>query len=281
MKAFLNKHLHNLYKYLYKQISKYLWVAATAARSNIYYFGEAASRVVFLTVIMYIFLRLWQVTYAEMAADRLGGITLQQMLWYLAVTEAIMLSVPRTAPNVDQDVRTGAVAMQLIRPLSYPLYQLSVCMGERLVRFVLNLAVGALLCILFVGIQPITLPGLLMLVVALPLAFVLDFLGNFMVGLCAFWIEDTAGIALIYSRLTMILGGMLIPIELFPPPVQPILRVLPFSSIVYGPARLLIAPSIDEFLRVLLLQLSGVLAFSLLVAFVFSRAMRRVQAHGG
>lgn len=272
MKAFLNKYFNR---------NKYIWIAATAARSNIYYFGEAASRVVFLTVIMYIFLRLWQVTYAEMAADRLGGITLQQMLWYLAVTEAIMLSTPRTAPNVDQDVRTGAVSLQLIRPLSYPLYQLSVNMGERLVRFSLNLAVGFALCTLFVGIGTLQPQGLIMLLLTLPLAFVLDFLGNFLIGLCAFWIEDTAGIALIYSRLTMILGGMLIPIELFPPMVQPILRVLPFSSIVYGPARMLIAPSADELARVLALQVSGVVVFSLLVALVFSRAMRRVQAHGG
>jgi ABC-2 type transport system permease protein len=266
MKAFLNK---------------YAWIAATAARSNIYYFGEAAGRVVFLGVIMYIFLRLWQVTFAEMDATRLGGLTLQQMLWYLAVTEAIMLSVPRTAPQVDQDVRTGQVAMQLIRPLSYPLYQLSVNLGERVVRFTLNLLVGMLLCGIFVGVSPLSAAGVLMLLIALPLAFVLDFLGNFLVGLCAFWIEDTAGIALIYSRLTMILGGMLIPIELFPEVVQPILRALPFASVVYGPARMLVAPSMDELLRILALQASGVLVFSLLVAFVFSKAIRRVQAHGG
>lgn len=261
--------------------NKYVWVAATSARSNIYYFGEALSRVVFLAVIMYIFLRLWQVTYSEMGATSLGGLTLPQMLWYLAVTEAIMLSVPRTAPQVDQDVRTGAVAMHLIRPLSYPLYQLSLCLGERIVRFALNFLVGVLLCLLFVGGSAISLKGVLMLLLALPLAFVLDFLGNFLVGLCAFWIEDTAGIALIYSRLTMILGGMLIPLELFPGFVQPLLRALPFASVIYGPARVFVAPSSIELLRVLSLQISGVVVFSLLVAFVYSRAMKRVQAHGG
>lgn len=266
MKAFLNK---------------YIWIAGTAARSNIYYFGEAAGRVVFLGVIMYIFLRLWQVTFAEMDATRLGGFTLQQMLWYLAVTEAIMLSAPRTAPRIDQDVRTGQVAMQLIRPLSYPLYQLSMDLGERAVRFVLNLMVGLLLCTVLVGSAPLSMAGVLMMLVAVPLAFVIDFLGNFLVGLCAFWIEDTAGMALIYSRLTMILGGMLIPIELFPEAVQPILRALPFASVVYGPARLLVAPSMDELVRILAMQASGGLVFSLLVALVFSRAMRRVQAHGG
>lgn len=262
-------------------LSKYIWIAATAARSNLSYFGEAVSRVAFLGVIMYIFLRLWQVTYAEMGATSLGGLTLAQMIWYLAVTEAIMLSVPRTSTQVDQDVRTGAVAMQLIRPLSYPLYQLSVCLGERVVRFALNIMVGALLCAIFVGVDAVSLTGVIMLLVVLPLAFTLDFLGNFMIGLCAFWIEDTAGITLIYSRLTMILGGMLIPIELFPEFIQPVLRALPFASVVYGPARMLVSPGLEELCRLLAMQAAGVLVFSLLVAFVYSRAIRRVHAHGG
>ena len=67
---------------------------------------------------------------------------------------------------------------------------------------------------------------------------ILDFQGMFLIGLGAFWLEDTSGLLLIYSRVTMILGGMLIPLELFPESWQPVLRVLPFSSMVYGPARL-------------------------------------------
>ncbi|MBZ0187828.1 MAG: ABC-2 family transporter protein, partial [Candidatus Obscuribacterales bacterium] len=131
-----------------------------------------ASRVVFLAVILYIFLRLWQVTFAETGARELGGFTLAQMLWYLAVTESIILSAPRIAQMVDRDVRTGELAVHLIKPLSYPLYCLSNSIGERVVRFALNLSVGLIIVTCFVGPIPISPLSILFLLLALPLAFV-------------------------------------------------------------------------------------------------------------
>src|ERR1041384_1250089 len=126
-------------------LRKYTWVGLTAARSNIAYLGEVATRVIFLGVILYIFMQLWRVTYAQTGAERLGGLTLPQMLWYLAMTESIILSGPRVAQEIDQDVRTGALAVQLIRPLSYPLARLWTTLGERSVRFGLCAGVGAAL----------------------------------------------------------------------------------------------------------------------------------------
>ena len=88
-------------------LRKYSWLGLTSARSNLAYFGEVAARTLFLAVILYVFLQLWRVTYAETGSARLGGLTLPQMLWYLVMTEAIMLSAPRVAQEVDQDVRTN------------------------------------------------------------------------------------------------------------------------------------------------------------------------------
>src|SRR5215218_1905800 len=179
---------------------KYGWLGLIAARSNLAYLGEVATRTLFLAVILYIFLQLWRVTYAETGAANLGGLTLAQMLWYLAMTEAITLSGPRVAQEVDQDVRTGALAVQLIRPLAYPLARLWTTLGERLVRFGLNASVGAAIALVFVGPIAFSPGGLLLFALSLPLSFVLDFLGNFLIGLAAFWLEDTSGLTLIYSR---------------------------------------------------------------------------------
>jgi viologen exporter family transport system permease protein len=260
---------------------KYIWIGFTAVRTNLAYLGEAASRVIFLGVILYIFLRLWQVTYAETKADQLAGLSLRQMLWYLAMTEAIVLSTPRIAQEVDQDVRTGSLTVQLIRPLSYPLYRLWVSLGERTVRFLLNALVGSLVAWLFVGPISLTPVGLAIFALALPLAFVLDFLGNFIIGLTAFWLEDTSGLTLIYSRLTMILGGMLIPIGLFPEAVQPILRSLPFASIIGGPARLFVDPDWPLFGDLVIRQGSFIMLFALGVFIIYGAATRRIQANGG
>jgi ABC-2 type transport system permease protein len=203
------------------------------------------------------------------------------MLWYLAMTEAITLSAPRIAQEVDQDVRTGALAVQLIRPLEYPLARLWTTLGERLVRFALNGEVGAAIALLFVWPINFSAAGLLMFALALPMAFVLDFLGNFLIGLAAFWIEDTSGLTLIYSRVTMILGGMLIPLELFPERLQPILRALPFASIVYGPARLFVHPDAAFLADLVVRQGIAIGAFALVVTAVYRIALGRIHSNGG
>lgn len=261
--------------------AKYWWIARTSAKSNLAYLAEIGSRVFFLGVILYIFLRLWQVTYGETGSQTLGGLSLPQMLWYLAVTESIILSGPRVAQSVDQDVRTGAISIHFIRPLSYPLYCLFNTLGERAVRFCVNMFVGALISIIFVGLVPINPLGFFCFLTVLPLAFIVDFLGNFLIGLAAFWLEDTNGLVLIYSRLTMILGGMLIPLELFPDSWQATLKLLPFSTIVYGPARLFVAPDWSFYQDVLLRQVIACFVFACAVALVFRIASRRVFANGG
>jgi ABC-2 type transport system permease protein len=260
---------------------KYIWIGITAVRTNLAYLAEAATRVIFLGVILYIFLQLWRVTYAETKAEQLDGLSLRQMLWYLAMTEAIVLSTPRVAYEVDQDVRTGSLTIQLTRPLSYPLYRMWVSLGERAVRFLLTTLVGSLIAWLFVGPISFNPAGLAIFALALPLAFVLDFLGNFLIGLGAFWLEDTSGLTIIYSRLTMILGGMLIPIGLFPDALQPILRFLPFASILGGPARLFVDPDWASFGDLVVKQGSFLLLFALGVFFVYRAATKRIYANGG
>jgi len=263
------------------QLNKYLFVAKTSARSNLAYFGDVIGRVIFLGVILYVFLRLWQVTFAETGAGRLGGLTLAEMLWYLTITESISLSAPRIAQAVDSDVREGLIAVQLVRPMNYPLYCLSRTMGERAVRFLMNLCVGIVLASIFVGPLKMSVATAAVFMFALPLAFVLDFLGSFLIGLSAFWLEDTTGLYLLYSRMTMILGGMLIPIELFPDQWQRVVRSLPFSAMVYGPAHLFVSPSWSGLGELLLRQIIAVAVFATIVAFVYHKAQRRIFANGG
>src|SRR5439155_26204176 len=131
-------------------LRKYTWIGLTSARSSVAYLGEAATRIIFLGVILFIFLQLWRATYTQTGSVQLGGLTLAQMLWYVAMTEAIQLSSPLVGQDVDQDVRTGAVAIQLIRPLSYPLYRLWASLGERVVSFTMNVVVGVVVVFILV-----------------------------------------------------------------------------------------------------------------------------------
>jgi ABC-2 type transport system permease protein len=245
------------------------------------YRGELLFRSSFLAVILYIFMRLWTVVYAESKDSRIAGLSLPQMLWYLVITEAVFLSAPRIWAEVEQDVRTGRLAVQLIRPLSYTAGHLSRAMGERAVRFTMNLVIGSIIALVLVGPIPISFSGLAMFAVVLPVAFVLDFFGMFLVGLSAFWLESAAGVALIYLRSVMLFGGMFLPVEIYPDALQPALRILPFASMVSAPGRMFVSPSFALLKDALITQGIAVIGYAGLVSLVQLIAFRRLFANGG
>jgi ABC-2 type transport system permease protein len=264
-----------------KYATRYIWIAYTAARSSVAYAGEALARVIFMAVILYIFMRLWAVVYSGVGSEQLGGLTMPQMLWYLVITEAIMLSAPRVWAEVDQEVRTGQLAVRLIHPVSYVFSHMGKAAGERFVKFAMNLTIGSAIALVLVGPIPVSAGGFAMFLVVLPMAFLLEFLGSFLVGLGAFWLESTAGLALIYARSVMLLGGMILPISMYPDSVQPVLRALPFASMMSTPGRMFVSPDAAVFGAALATQAVAVAVLACLVAGVQATALKRLFTNGG
>ncbi|MFI4963451.1 MAG: ABC transporter permease [Legionellales bacterium] len=264
-----------------KSWRKYIALATISAKSSLAYFGEVMAVVIFLTVVLFILLKLWQAAYLYQGQKLLGGLGLVQMMMYLMITEACTMSATRIADLVDEDVRTGIITAQLVRPIYYTLAQLSRNLGERGVRFATNLVLGSLVIFMLIGKLQLNPSAFLMLLIVMPLAFTIDFLGNFMIGLTAFWIENSSGFALLYSRLSWILGGMLLPMDLFPSWCHDLLYILPFSQVLYGPARLFVDPSWGQLVSLVIRQLISILFMSFLMWIVYRRAMRQVFSNGG
>lgn len=264
-----------------KLIDKYLAISWAAVKNNLAYVGEVGSRIFFLAVILYIFMQLWKASYAHSPKELFSGLSLNQIMWYLTLTESVVMSAPRVSHRIDEEVRTGTLCVQLLRPISYPLYWLCTIMGERAIRFVITLLAGSALSWMLVGAPENLGSQLGFALLAIPLAFVLDFLGHFLIGLCAFWMEDTTGIYLIYWRLTVVLGGMMIPFQLLPDWLSHVLRVLPFASVVYAPANLFMKPTWPILLQSLAQQIVWIAVYAIAVWFVYKQAMARVASHGG
>jgi viologen exporter family transport system permease protein len=248
------------------------------------YLGEGALRGIFLAMILYVFLQLWRAAYAGQGAGGsgvIGGFTLPQMLWYLAFTESIILSRPGLNRLVDAEVRTGDIAYTLLRPYAYGGYRLMAYLAERSLRFATLVVLGAALAWLYVGPVPLRPADVLAALGALLLAALLDVLGAFGIGLLAFWTEDTSSIGLIYDRLVMLLGGMLLPLELFPEPLGALARALPFATLIYGPARLAFGASPDGVWLLPGRQALFLVAGALAVTLLYRRAFRRIALNGG
>ncbi len=263
-------------------LRKYWWIALTSARSAFTYRGDMVSSALVMFVFLYVFLCLWQLTYSHSPGRLIASFTLPQMLWYLAMSESLgPFTSPQLSSEMDEEIRTGFVALLLTKPFSYPLCWYAKCLGRRVVRLAITAPLALITSFLLVGPIAFQPTGLLIFLLSLPLAITLDFLCQFLIGLSGFWLEDTSGIYRIYTIMCLIIGGTVVPITIFPEQWQPIVKALPFSNMIGGPARLFVDPSLPAFITLLARQGSPALVLILLTSYVYSVALKNINANGG
>lgn len=260
--------------------SKYLAILRVSAANNLAYILEVIFRALFLIVLIFVIGQLWKTTFAQ-HGSLLPGFTPNSMVWYLAAAEIIATSLPSLTRTIDQEVRSGELAYLLGRPCSYVLYNYSRYLGERLVRLALNAVIAACVALIFVGPPQFGPLGVIAWPLMVFLAISIEFVCYFAIGLLAFWTENTQSFSFIFSRLTLVLGGVLVPIEVFPQPLRGIAQILPFSTMLYGPSRILVHFDAGLFGQLLLQQVITLAVAGLILLVLYTIATRRVSINGG
>jgi viologen exporter family transport system permease protein len=272
---------HGARRALGLSMQKYVAVMRVSIANNLAYVMEVFFRALLLVVLVFILGQLWKTTFSARGVKVLSGFSISDMVWYLVVAETIALSLPPLTRRIDQEVRSGQLAYLLGRPCSYVFYNFAQYLGERLVRLSINGVVGAILALIFVGLPHFTWMGVMAWPLVTFFALSIDFVAYFSIGLLAFWTEETSSFALIFSRLTLVLGGVLAPLTIFPEPLRSIALALPFSAILYGPARTLVHFELYQFAWLLWQQMITLAAGSLILLAVYQVAIRRVNINGG
>jgi ABC-2 type transport system permease protein len=99
-------------------------------------------------------------------------------------------------------------------------------------------------------------------------------------GLVSFWLRDATPLYWVASKLLFILGGLMLPLELYPRCLQLVAACTPFPVLLAGPAGFLLHPGEAAWSLALRLLFWGGFLFGL-VELVFWRATRTLQLNGG
>jgi len=208
-------------------------------------------------------------------------LSLGATIWYFLAAEMIELGKFRHDEQISNEVKDGSIAYALTRPYEYLVYHFFNGLGETLVKMVLILLLGFPIAWWSVGLPMIAWSTLPAVGLVLFLALVLDFVMASSIGLLAFVTEDTFSFRLIYQKLIFILGGLLIPVDFLPEWLQGIARVLPFSQVTYGPAKLFVAFSGPQFWQILVMQVFWIAVLGWLLRRQYRWAVRRLEVNGG
>lgn len=260
-------------------MKKYFEIGKINFLNNLIYFGEFFFKGLFILLIIFIFINLWKVVYG--GKELIEGFTLAMMIWYLVMTESIVTSTSNIVKEINREIQSGDVAYQLNKPYSYIFYHLAKSLSGRMISFVITFTLGAVLAFLMVGGFDFNFVHIPLIIIVVLLAFLLDFFIIISIALLAFWFEDTNSFMWIYSKIVFTIGGMLVPLEIFPQWLAKISQVLPFSFVAYYPAKLFVKFDLITFLKVVGIQVFYVLIFLGIAMLIYRTAVRRLNINGG
>jgi len=261
-------------------VKKYWAIFRITLINNLAYPGELIGRSLLMIPFMWVFFQLWKVTFSAAGVEAINGMTLHGTMWYLMMAETIELSRPRLANTISENVKDGSIAYILNKPYNFLLYQFSSSMGETIFRAAMNAVIGTIMVWWLVGETPPSL-GWIYALPALLGTWIMNFCITCLIGLSAFLVEEVSPYLWIYQKLVFILGGFLIPLDFYPSWLQTLAKALPFPYMIYGPAKLLIAPSNDFLIHILSLQTIWILVLSMVLIGAYRRGITYLTVNGG
>lgn len=185
--------------------------------------------------------------------------------------------------ELAERVRTGDIAVDLARPVDLQLAWLAADLGRAVWALLSRAVVPIVFGALFFGFHwPDDPTALLLLPVSLLLAVCASFGGRFLLNLTAFWLTEIRGLVLLYVLVAGLLGGHLIPVQLFPHWLQVLAYATPFPAMMQSPLDLVTgqATGAEAALEVLV-QLAWTVGLLLAGRVVLARATRKLVVQGG
>lgn len=215
---------------------------------------------------------------AEAGNGTIAGYSGVALVWYIATAEASVIPIPiRLIDDIGDDIGTGRIGSELHRPISMLWLRLASVCGETVPRMLVCVSLGLVIASLFGG-RPPDASALLLAGPALVLALALNLVGQHVFAGAAFWVRDAKGAWFLYQKFVFVVGGMLLPIEIFPSWLEAAARFLPFMAMAYVPARLASGHFEPQ---LLLLQLFWLVVLSIAATRLFAAGERRFVEVGG
>jgi ABC-2 type transport system permease protein len=256
-------------------------IAKITLRSRFRYLWDMLGSTLFLAVVMFVFNRLWTVTYESGGSKTLAGFTLDQMIWYLVATETIIMSMTPIHRHIEREIREGDVAIRLNKPYSFLGFHWSVFIGEGILKASILIVIGGSVAMAMNGPIPFQVLSIPALMVTFLLTATLSFIYGAMIGLLAFWTEDVTGFYFIFDRIKWLLGGFLMPITLFPDWLFKIVEWLPFSLMIFRPASLAVKFDWSTWADLSIRQLGLILIMGAIAQGIYRLGVRRLDVNGG
>jgi ABC-2 type transport system permease protein len=218
------------------------------------------------------------------AGGTLHGYDTESMSTYVWLSQGLLGSVNLSGrTDLALRVKDGQVAVDFLRPVDLQASTLATEAGMSLFALLPRGLPSVLLGALTVGIAMPTSPVFYLLgAVSLILGIVISAATVYLIAVLGFWLIETRGLQILYMLASGFLGGLYVPLALFPQWLRIMATATPFPSIMMYPIDVLSGFGGAGRAAVLVLAQVAWLAVVAAIGQVLTRAgRRRLEVQGG
>ncbi len=232
---------------------------------------------------IFVFTSLWSAIYSNPQAVAGLAFNRAQIISYAVFAMMFRISMTMEDNEVASKVRTGAISIDLIKPVNYFLMLLSEALGQTAFHWFTRVAPILVICLLSFDVSlPDAAANYALAAVAWVLGYAILFMINFLFSLLAFWFMETFSFQLMKFGMFTLFSGGIVPIDFFPDWIRPFIDFIPFQYILYVPTALFIGhiQGMDA-IRLIVLQFAWVAFLGLISWWMWSAAQRKLVVQGG
>lgn len=261
----------------------YLAFAASAFQTKLAYRGQVWAQIFGKLVRAFARVAIWMSVYGTVVS--VDGVSLNEMITYAIVGGTMVAGWEwqRHLNNIGDQIKSGDVAVFLIKPLRYPLMLFASECGNFAVRILTVMAPTIVVMGLIFGlVPPASLGHGLMFFAYWLLSFLMMFMLSSAFGFVAFWMMTSFSLEWLLEGVMSILSGIFIPLWFFPDAVAGVIAHLPFAWVGFHPMAVYLGKmEMGEVMLTFVEGLGWLLILTLLVALLWRAASTRIIVQGG
>lgn len=263
-------------------LKKYLYIYKATLIENLSYIANILLGFINFIVMMFLFLNLWEYIYSD-GTQVINGYTMEQMIWYVLIAEVLWFGSRNKilTQEISKDIKTGNIAYNINKPYNYIIYIIFKHLGEITIKLIAFMIVGLIIGIGFIGpIESFSFANIPFIIVSIILGVLINSIIRITISIISFWIEDSTPFHWLYDKLILVIGT-LFPIEMFPEFIRPIIKCTPILVVTYGPAKLIIDFSMQNFIQIFIAQILYLLVTIIILGILYSKGVKKLNINGG
>ncbi|EGW40794.1 ABC-2 family transporter protein [Desulfosporosinus sp. OT] len=244
---------------------------------------DAWTRILGNVITLFLWGFIWYALYRGKGS--VGNVSFHSMLSYILISQALQGIHGAGTPlwEIQERVRTGDIAIELLKPYDYPLRMLFTDFGS--IFFYFLTAVLPLYTAIFLIISPImptTFSQGVLFILSATLGYFIRYCIELTFGLFTFWLVETGGVEDIFYFSISLFSGSVVPLWFFPNWLEHVALYLPFQGIYFVPNSIFVGQLSGQALLIALFtQVVWLAVCYALLRYVWARASMKIVIQGG